>query len=78
MVHLYKLTGDFNIADIRESFMRQFTGAELNLSVDLQENQDETTPIIKSTPLRLVKCQTQGSKCGGEVEKKSGISTIVR
>jgi len=78
MVYIHKLKTDFNISDIRESFIRQFVGQELNLAVDMQENPDEATLIIKSTPLRLVKHQTQGSKSGGVLEKRSGISTIVR
>ncbi|XP_021355108.1 sodium leak channel non-selective protein-like isoform X2 [Mizuhopecten yessoensis] len=78
MVHLTKLTGDFSISDIRESFMRQFMGQELNLTVDIQEHQEETTPFMKSTPLKLVKHSVQGTKSGGVVEKKNGIAMIVR
>ena len=78
MVKLYKLIGDFNIAEVRESFMRQFTNPEINLTVDMQESNDETTALMKSVPVRLVRSEIMSPKSGGVVEKRSGISNIVR
>lgn len=58
--------------------MRHFMGQELNLTIDINESQEELVPFMKSTSVRLVKCPSQVAKSGGVVEKKSGISSIVR
>ncbi|KAJ8310369.1 hypothetical protein KUTeg_012234 [Tegillarca granosa] len=78
MVKLHKISGNFDASDVRESFMRHFMGQELNLTIDINESQEELVPFMKSTSVRLVKCPSQVAKSGGVVEKKSGISSIVR
>ncbi|ESP00278.1 hypothetical protein LOTGIDRAFT_225940 [Lottia gigantea] len=78
MVKVNKMTSEFNISDIRESFMRQFMELELNLVVDTQDSQDSEPPCIKTSNLPLVKNTTHEVRSGGVIEKKSGITGIVR
>ncbi|KAK3094316.1 hypothetical protein FSP39_000242 [Pinctada imbricata] len=78
MVRLYKVIGDFEIAEVRDSFMRQFTNPEINLTIDIQENTDDTVVLSKPSPVKLVRIISTAPKSGGVVEKRSGISHIVR
>lgn len=80
MVRLYKMPSDFDISDIRESFIRQFTGLDnsLNLVVDSQEQAEHVSPDLKSTYTKLIKSPMHESRCGGAVEKKTAITGIIR
>ncbi|XP_062569236.1 sodium leak channel NALCN-like, partial [Saccostrea cucullata] len=78
MVYLYKIPGDFSLSQIRESVMRQFSTPEVNLTVDIQEMNEESTTLVKFSPVKLVRQDVSGSKSGGAMEKRSGITLIVR
>ena len=89
MVRLSRMPGEFSISDIRESFIRQFTGSNsgLNLVVDTQDQPaaDGTTgeggvlsPQVRSTCLKLTKSPKHDTRCGGAVEKKMAICGIIR
>ncbi|XP_061184379.1 sodium leak channel NALCN-like isoform X3 [Saccostrea echinata] len=78
MVYLYKIPGDFSLSQIRESVMRQFSTPEVNLTVDIQEISEESTTLVKFSPVKLVRQDVSGSKSGGAMEKRSGITLIVR
>ena len=80
MVKVYKMPSDFEVSDVRESFIRQFTGMDpsLNLVVDALNTDQAVSPYLNSTHMRLVKSPTHATRCGGAVEKKSGIATIMQ
>ena len=89
MVRLSRMPGEFSISDIRESFIRQFTGSNsgLNLVVDTQDqnSSDGTSgegvvlsPQVRSTCLKLTKSPKRDTRCGGAVEKKMAICGIIR
>lgn len=80
MVKVYKMPSDFNVSDVRESFIRQFTCPEsgLNLVVDTQNSGPSVSPFLHASHMRLVKSPKHTARCGGAVEKKSGISTIMQ
>ncbi|XP_059160576.1 sodium leak channel NALCN-like isoform X2 [Physella acuta] len=80
MVRLNKMPGDFDISDIRESFIRQFTGQEnsLGLMVDTQEQAENISPELKSAYLKLINSPMHETRCGGTVEKKTAIIGIIR
>lgn len=80
MVRVHKMSSDFDIADVRESFMRQFQTHQnsLNLVVDTQDNDHQVSSCLKAAHLHLIKSPTHETRSGGVVEKKSGIFTIVR
>lgn len=81
MVRLYRIPGDFSMADIRESFMRQFVNEEHaggleNLVVDT--NSDDMNIFMKSSPMRLIKSMSHSARGAGMMEKKAGIHSIMR
>ncbi|XP_012934773.1 sodium leak channel non-selective protein [Aplysia californica] len=80
MVKLNKMPGDFDISDIRESFIRQFTGQDssLNLVMDTQDLPETVSPHLKSAYMRLIKSPAHETRCGGAVEKKTAITSIIR
>lgn len=78
MVYLYKIPSDFSMSQVRDSFMRQFSTPEMNLTVDIQEMSEENTTLVKFSPVKLVRQDVVGSKSGGAMEKRSGITLIVR
>ena len=78
MVRLHKVTGEFDIADIRESFMRQYCTAQLNLVLDTTENNEDNQSYMKTVPINLVKSLTHGGRSGGMVEKNTGVSAVIR
>ncbi|XP_046577854.1 LOW QUALITY PROTEIN: sodium leak channel non-selective protein-like [Haliotis rubra] len=80
MVRVHKMSNDFDIADVRESFMRQFQTNQnsLNLVVDTQDHDHQVSSCLKAAHLHLIKSPTHETRSGGVVEKKSGIFTIVR
>ncbi|KAK3584758.1 hypothetical protein CHS0354_002278 [Potamilus streckersoni] len=78
MVKLNKLPGEFDISDVRESFIRQFSTPQLNLVMDTQETQEESNPYLKPSPVSLIQSPKFGVRSGGSVEKKSGIASIIR
>lgn len=80
MVRLNKMPGDFDISDIRESFIRQFTGhdSSLSLVVDAQEQAETVSPDLKSAYMKLIKSPMHETRCGGAVEKKTAITGIIR
>ena len=78
MVYLYKIPSDFSLSQVRESFMRQFSTPEVNLTVDIQEISEENTTLVKISLVKLVRQEVMGSKSGGAMEKRSGITLIVR
>ena len=77
MVHLYKLPGEFDISDVRESFMRQHIEPEVRITLDLHDSEHDMVPYIRKSPVKLVK-HAALVKSGGLLEKRSGISSIVR
>ncbi|XP_055869131.1 sodium leak channel NALCN-like isoform X2 [Biomphalaria glabrata] len=80
MVRLYKMPGEFQISDIRESFIRQFTSPEgsLSLVVDSQDQPENILPELKSSHIKLIKSPMLETRSGGTVEKKSAIVGIIR
>ena len=50
----------------------------LNLVVDTQNAGQHVSPYLNSNNMRLVKSPKHATRCGGPVEKKSGISTILQ
>ena len=78
MVRLHKCTSDFDIADIRDSFMRQYCTPQLNLVMDTAENNDENQLYLKTLPVSLVKSPKHGGRSGGIVEKHTGVSAVIR
>nr|AGC13755.1 LNALCN-EEEE [Lymnaea stagnalis] len=80
MVRLYKMPGEFEISDIRESFIRQFTGPDSSLSlvVDTQEQPETVSPELKTAYMKLIKSPMHETRCGGAVEKKTAIIGIIR
>lgn len=74
------MPGDFDISDIRESFIRQFTGQDnsLGLMVDTQEQAENISPELKSAYLKLINSPMHETRCGGTVEKKTAIVGIIR
>uniref|UniRef100_A0A0L8GQ35 Ion transport domain-containing protein n=1 Tax=Octopus bimaculoides TaxID=37653 RepID=A0A0L8GQ35_OCTBM len=65
MVRLYRIPGDFLLADIRESFMRQFVNEEhtsglKNLVVD-RHNSHDMSLFMKSSPMRLIKSMSHAA-----------------
>lgn len=81
MVRMYRVPGEFSIADVRESFMRQFIDQEndLDLEIDSPETREESDSCQKLSPLHLVKSPAQGgTRSGGVVEKKAGVTSILR
>lgn len=78
MVRLNKVPGEFNISDVRDSFMRQFMGPGLNLVLDTQDTNDDIFPYLKSTSMKLVEGHLQGVKSGGMVEKKTSLAAVIR
>ncbi|GAB1610576.1 sodium leak channel non-selective protein-like [Argonauta hians] len=82
MVRLYRIPGDFLLADIRESFMRQFvnedhTSGLNNLVVD-RHNSHDMSLFMKSSPMRLIKSMSHTARGAGLMEKKAGIHSIMR
>ncbi|KAH9490260.1 hypothetical protein Btru_035289, partial [Bulinus truncatus] len=79
MVRLYKMPGEFQISDIRESFIRQFTSPESSLSlvVDAQEQPESVLPELKSSYIKLIKSPMLETRSGGAVEKKTAIVGII-
>lgn len=78
MVRVNKLSADFNIVEIRESFMRQFSTPQLDLVMDTEENVEENQSFVKKTPVSLVRSPNLGTRSGGPVEKQIGISAVIR
>ncbi|XP_071140116.1 sodium leak channel NALCN-like isoform X2 [Mytilus edulis] len=78
MVYLYKIPSEFDISDVRESFMRQHIEPEVRLALDIQEHDHDVIPYVKKSPVRLVKHGSHSVKSGGLLEKRSGITSIVR
>ena len=78
MVRLHKCTSDFDIADVRESFMRQYCTAQLNLVMDTVENNEDNQLYMKTLPVSLVKSPKHCGRSGGVVEKNSGVSAVIR
>ncbi|XP_056005775.1 sodium leak channel NALCN-like isoform X4 [Ostrea edulis] len=78
MVYLYKIPSDFSLSPVRDSFLRHFSTPEMNLTVDIQEITEENTMVVKFSPVKLVRQDVGGSKSGGAMEKRSGITLIVR
>lgn len=78
MVYLYKIPSEFDISDVRESFMRQHIEPEVRLALDIQEAENDVVPYMKKSPVRLVKIALPSVKSGGLLEKRSGITSIVR
>ncbi|XP_053403059.1 sodium leak channel NALCN-like [Mercenaria mercenaria] len=78
MVRVNKLSADFNIVEVRESFMRQFSTPQLDLVMDTEENADENQSFVKKTPISLVKSPNLGARSGGHIEKQMGISAVIR
>ena len=80
MVKVYKMPSDFEVSDVRESFVRQFTSLDrsLNLMVDTQSSGQHISPVLNSSHMRLVKSPKHGTRCGGAVEKRSSISIILQ
>ncbi|XP_076454223.1 sodium leak channel NALCN-like [Babylonia areolata] len=79
MVKVYKMPSDFDVSDVRESFIRQFTLMDggLNLVVDTQNTAQPLSPYLHTSSMRLVKSPKHAPRCGGPVEKKNGISIIL-
>ncbi|GFS24477.1 sodium leak channel non-selective protein-like, partial [Elysia marginata] len=89
MVRLSRMPGEFSISDIRESFIRQFTGSNSGLSL-VVDTQDQSTadgtageggvlsPQLRSTCLKLTKSPKSDLRSGGAVEKKLAICGIIR
>ncbi|XP_041355861.1 sodium leak channel non-selective protein-like [Gigantopelta aegis] len=81
MVRVNKMQDTFHISDVRESFMRQFQSSDrtLNLVVDTQDNDaKDMTSCLKLAHLKLIKLPHHEARSGGEMEKRTGISSIVR
>lgn len=78
MVKVHKLSADFNIVEIRESFMRQFSTPQLDLVMDTEENSDENQSFVKKTQISLTRSPVFGARSGGHVEKQLGISSVIR
>ncbi|KAL8573711.1 hypothetical protein ACOMHN_018986 [Nucella lapillus] len=79
MVKVYKMPSDFDVSDVRESFIRQFISMDgsLNLVVDTQNTSQQVSPYLNASHMRLVKSPKHATRCGGPVEKKNGISIIL-
>ena len=80
MVKVYKMPSEFEVSDVRESFIRQFTAFDpaLNLVVDQTNTGMNVSPYLNSGVMKLVKSPNHATRCGGAVEKKSGISYILQ
>lgn len=78
MVRVSKLAGDFNVAEIRESFMRQFGTLQLDLVMDTEDNMEQRQSFVKKAPLNLVKSPQIGVRSGGYMEKQLGIANVIR
>ena len=78
MVKLHKVSGEFDIADIRDSFMRQYCTPQLNLVLDTAENNEENQMYLKTLPINLVKSPKHGGRSGGMVEKNTGVAAVIR
>ena len=78
MVRLHKVTGEFDIADIRDSFMRQYCTPQLNLVLDTAENNEDGQSYMKTVPINLVKSLTHCGRSGGLVEKNTGVAAVIR
>lgn len=78
MVRVNKLAGDFNVAEIRESFMRQFSTPQLDLIMDTDDNMEERQSFLKKPPINLVKSPNMGVRSGGYMEKQLGIANMIR
>ena len=80
MVKLNKIPGDFDISDIRESFIRQFANPDgsLNMMLDTEDLPETMSPELKSAYLRLIRSPLHETRCGGAVEKKTAITSIIR
>ena len=77
MVRVHKIMGDFSLAQIRESFMRQFSTPQLNLVMDTQESTEEQS-YIKTPQVCLVRSPEFGTRSGGYIEKQVGVSSVIR
>jgi hypothetical protein len=79
MVKVYKMPSDFEVSDVRESFVRQFLCLDpaLNLVVD-QATGLPAEPYLNANFMHLVKSPHHAMRSGGAVEKKSGISIILQ
>jgi len=78
MVKIHKLTGDFNVAEIRESFMRQFITPQLDLIIDTDEGVEEGQSFLRRPHVNLVRCSTLGTRSGGTTEKQLGVAAVIR
>ena len=80
MVRLNRTPSDFDISDIRESFIRQFTCPEgsFNLMMDADDLPDNLSPHLKSAYMRLIRSPLHETRCGGIVEKKTAITSIIK
>lgn len=78
MVRLHKCSGDFDIADIRDSFMRQYCTPQLNLVMDTAENTEDNQLFLKTMAISLVKAPKLGGRSGGILEKNTGVSAVIR
>ncbi|WAR27871.1 NALCN-like protein [Mya arenaria] len=78
MVKIHKLSGDFNVAEIRESFMRQFSTPQLDLIMDTDDSGEEGQSFLKCPPVSLVKSPTVGTRSGGHVEKQLAVAAVIR
>ncbi|XP_014778996.1 sodium leak channel NALCN [Octopus bimaculoides] len=82
MVRLYRIPGDFLLADIRESFMRQFVNEEhtsglKNLVVD-RHNSHDMSLFMKSSPMRLIKSMSHAARCGFHMNNKFVLFVLTR
>ncbi|KAL4219841.1 hypothetical protein ACF0H5_020252 [Mactra antiquata] len=78
MVKVHKLNADFNIVEIRESFMRQFSTPQLDLVIDTEENNEDNQCFVKKTPICLIRSPKFDARSGGHIEKQLGISGVIR
>lgn len=80
MVKVYKMPSEFDVSDVRESFIRQFTVPDnmLNLVVDTQNAGPPISPFLQSCFMHLVKSPKHAIRCGGIVEKKNAIALIMQ
>ncbi|XP_052214873.1 sodium leak channel NALCN-like isoform X2 [Dreissena polymorpha] len=78
MVRIHKLAGDFSVAAIRESFMRQFSTPQLDLIMDTDEGTEEGQSFLKGPPVALVRPPALVARSGGYVEKQAGVTMVIR
>ncbi len=79
MVRLTRISSDFNIAKMRDSFMRQFVeqGGENDLSPSNKEEEDEVKTSSKHTEVQLLLEQRAKSLMGTST-KKAAVTSLIR